>query len=100
MPCEFSNTKICKHRQQVSLHLNTTVHYKAENLKIQHIDSYLFWPYTYSLANSLSAVTFDLIHCPAESKDQNWLEAHQNTDLCDIYTHAQDHKNFREFFLD
>lgn len=38
----FQIQRICIHRQQISMHLNTTVHYKAENLKIQHINSYLF----------------------------------------------------------
>ena len=94
MPCEFSNTKICKHRQQVSLRFNTTLHYKAENLKIQHINSYLFlWTATYY---SLSTKTFDLIHCPEQKA---WTEKQQNRYLCNIYIHAQDGKNFREFSL-
>ena len=56
------------HRQQISVHCNTTIHDKAENLKIQHINSYLFLrTATYnSLANSLSRVTFDLIPCPEQ----------------------------------
>lgn len=91
------------HRQQTSVHCNTTIHDKAENLKIQHINSYLFlWTATYnSLANSLSRVTFDLIPCPEQNA---WTEIdekpkHQNRYLCNIYIHAQDRKNFREFSL-
>lgn len=87
------------HRQQISVHCNTTIHDKAENLKIQHINSYLFlWTATYY---SLSTVTFDLIRCPEQKA---WTETdekpkHQNRYLCNIYIHAQDGKNFREFSL-
>ena len=90
-------------RQQISVHCNTTIHDKAENLKIQHINSYLFLrTATYnSLANSLSRVTFDLIPCPEQNA---WTEIdekpkQQNRYLCNIYIHAQDRKNFREFSL-
>ena len=98
MPCgEFSNTKL--HRQQISVCIITqlfTIHDKAENLKIQHIISYLFvWTATYFL----STVTFDSIHCPAERLDWNLWEGHENTYLSNIYIHAQDGKNFREFSL-
>jgi hypothetical protein len=85
------------------VHCNTTIHDKAENLKIQHINSYLFLrTATYnSLANSPSRVTFDLIPCPEQNA---WTEIdekpkHQNRYLCNIYIHAQDGKNFREFSL-
>jgi len=98
MPCgEFSNTKL--HRQQISVCIITqlfTIHDKAENLKIQHIISYLF---VSTATYFLSTVTFDSIHCPAECLDWNLWEGHENTYLSNIYIHAQDGKNFREFSL-